>query len=41
MNIKKIAGFKINIKRSGLLVHYSIRAYTMLGVGYVTVRFIP
>ena len=23
-----------------MLVHYSIRAYTMLGVGYVTVRFI-
>ena len=42
MNInKKYVGFKKNIKKHGLLFHYNIRAYPLLGIGFVGVRRIP
>ena len=34
----KAVGFKKNIKKHGLIFHYSIRADPFLGVGYVAVR---
>ena len=37
---KKSVGFNKNIKKHGLLFHYNIRAYTLLGIFYVYVRSI-
>ena len=42
MNIKeKAVGFKKNMKKHGLLFHCNIRAYTLLGIHYVSVIRIP
>ena len=38
---EKSVGSKKNFKNHGLLFHYYIRAYIMLGIGYVAVRRIP
>ena len=38
MNIKKkYIGFNKNINKHGLLFHYNIRAYNLLGMCYVAV----
>ena len=41
MNIKKKAvGIKKNIDKHGLLFHYNIREDPLLGIGYVSIRWI-
>ena len=42
MNIKiKAVGFKKNTKKHGLLSRYNIISYLLLGIGYVSVKWIP
>ena len=38
---KKVVVPKKNIKKYCLIFHYNIRAYPMLGIGYVAVIWIP
>ena len=38
--LRKTVGFKKNIKKHGLLFHYNIRSYPMLGIGHFSVIWI-